>query len=104
MVLLAVWLGGCASAVSSGYGQGGMDSSGRSYAEAKADNRLTEAVTSALVRDREVSAMAIQVTTFTGVVTLRGTVPAAAMVRRAGQIAAGIAGVARVDNQLRSER
>ncbi|MCW8919184.1 MAG: BON domain-containing protein [Gammaproteobacteria bacterium] len=104
MGLLLLWLGGCASALSSGYGQGGMDSSGRSYETARADNRLSAAVTSALVRDREVSAMAIQVTTFNGVVTLRGTVPSAAMVRRAGQLAAGIAGVARVDNQLRVAR
>jgi hyperosmotically inducible protein len=102
--LLVLWLGGCASAVSSGYGQGGMDGSGRSYEEARADNRISAAVTTALVRDREVPAMDIQVSTFNGVVTLRGTVSSAAVARHAGQIAAGISGVVRVDNQLRSAR
>jgi osmotically-inducible protein OsmY len=103
-VLLAVWLGGCASAVSSGYGQGGLDASGRSYADARADNRITSAVTSALVRDREVPAMDIDVRTHHGVVTLSGSVPSTEVARRAARIAAGLPEVERVENRLRIAR
>lgn len=101
MAMLALWLGGCASAVSSGYGQGGRSSDGRSYAEAHADNRISAAVTAALVRDYEVSAMDIDVSTWNGVVTLRGSVRSRAMVYRAVRIAAAQPAVERVENRLR---
>ena len=101
MVLpLVLDLGGCASAVSSGYGQGGQDARGRDYAEARADNKLRAAVISALVNDREVPAMDITVAALHGVVTLSGRVPSAAAVRRAGRVAAMVSGVVRVDNRL----
>jgi hyperosmotically inducible protein len=101
MVVMALWLAGCASAVSSGYGQGGRDPYGRSYEEARADNLISAAVTSALVRDRAVPAVDIDVSTFSGVVTLSGSVPSVAIARRAGEIAAAVAEVKRVDNRLR---
>ena len=103
VMLLALLLGGCASAVSSGYGQGGRDADGRSYREARADNKLSAAVTSALVRDRSVPAMDIKVKTINGVVTLSGSVPSAAASRRAAQLAANVPGVKRVDNRLSVE-
>jgi hyperosmotically inducible protein len=102
--LLAVWLAGCASAVSSGYGQGGRSADGRSYAESRADNLISAAVTSALVRDREVPAMDIDVRTHDGVVTLSGSVPSAAIARRAAGIAADLPEVERVENRLRIAR
>jgi hyperosmotically inducible protein len=97
-------LGGCASAISSGYGQGGRDADGRSYAEARADNQITADVTAALVRDREVPAMDIDVQTLHGVVTLSGSVPSGTVSRRAGRIAAAVSGVAGVKNLLRIGR
>lgn len=100
-VVLALWLGGCASAVSSGYGQGGRSSDGRSYAEARADHQISAAVTTALVRDPGVPAMEIDVTTRSGVVTLRGSVPSSAIARRAASIAAALPEVERVENRLR---
>jgi hyperosmotically inducible protein len=100
IMLTAFLLSACASAVSSGYGQGGRDTSGRSYTEARADNLITTEVTDALVRDRKVSALDINVRTFDGVVTLTGRVPSAAMAHRAEEIAAAAAGVKRVDNRL----
>ncbi|MDH5786566.1 MAG: BON domain-containing protein [Chromatiales bacterium] len=99
-LLAALSLAGCASSISSGYGQGGRDADGRSYAEARADNKLSAAVTSALVRDRSVPAMGIKVRTVDGVVTLGGSVPSATASRRAVQLASAVAGVKRVDNRL----
>lgn len=104
MTVLAIWLSGCASAVSSGYGQGGRDSDGRSYADSRADNLISAAVISALVSDREVPAMKIDVRTLNGVVTLSGSVPSATVSRRAERIAAAVAEVKRVDNRLRIAR
>lgn len=103
-LLITGSLGGCASAVSSGYGQGGRDADGRSYAEARADNQITAAVTSALVRDRAVPAMDIDVKTLNGVVTLSGTVPSDVVSRRAERVAATVAGVRGVENRLRISR
>ncbi len=100
MMVLVMWLGGCASAVSSGYGQGGRDANGRSYAESRADNLISAAVTSALVRDRTVPAMDIDVRTLNGVVTLSGNVPSSSVARRAERIAAATDKVKRVENRL----
>ena len=104
ITVLVVWLSGCASAVSSGYGQGGRDADGRSYADSRADNRISAAVTSALVRDRTVPAMNIDVHTLNGVVTLSGSVPSAAAATRAGRLAAAVSDVKRVNNRLRATR
>lgn len=103
-LMLVVALGGCASAVSSGYGQGGRDADGRSYAEARADNKLSAAVTSVLVRERSVPAMGIKVKTTDGVVTLSGSVPSRSAASKAVQLAAAVPGVKRVDNQLSIKR
>lgn len=101
ITVAALILSACASAVSSGYGQGGRDTHGRSYQEARADNLITAAVTSALVRDPAVPAIDIDVRTFNGVVTLSGRVPTALSAQRAVEIAAAVADVKRVDNRLR---
>jgi len=104
LVVLAAGLYGCASAVSSGYGQGGQDASGRSYAEARLDNQISAAVTDSLVQDRWVSAMDIDVSTINGVVTLNGVVETTAMSTRASQLASRIDGVVQVINNLRIQR
>lgn len=101
IVLAAVWLSACASAVTSGYGQGGRDENGRSYAEARADNQISADVTAALVREPSVPAMGVTVRTYNGVVTLSGSVPTSAASRQATRTASGVAKVKRVDNRLR---
>lgn len=102
VMLLALY--GCATAVSSGYGQGGQSSDGRSYAEARADNHITAAVNTLLVRDKRIAAMDVRVSTYDGVVTLAGQVPSHSASRLAEQLAASVEGVERVDNRLRVGR
>lgn len=101
IVVLLTGLYGCASAISSGYGQGGRDTDGRSYAEARRDNQISAAVTDQLVQDRSISAMDIDVTTTNGVVTLTGVAANSAVASRAAQLAARVDGVAQVVNNLR---
>ncbi|MGM0594481.1 MAG: BON domain-containing protein [Pseudomonadota bacterium] len=103
-VLCAALLAGCASAVSSGYGQGGRSSDGRSYQEAHRDNRISAAVNRLLVGDRQVSAMDIDVATRDGVVTLVGTVADTTVARRAERLATSVEGVVQVINRLRVAR
>lgn len=99
--ILVIALAGCAGAVGSGYGQGGLNGDGRSYSEARADNNITAQVNMLLVQDREIPAMDIDVTTLNGVLTLSGTVPSHALIGRAGQLAASVDGVVKVINHLR---
>jgi osmotically-inducible protein OsmY len=100
LIALTMLLAGCAGAVGSGYGQGGRDSDGRSYAETRADNTLTARVTTLLVRDRQIPAMGITVRTRHGVVTLAGRVPSHSMALRAARLAATVNGVVAVENKL----
>lgn len=99
--ILVVMLTGCASAVGSGYGQGGFNDDGRSYSEARADNTITARVNTALVQDRQIPAMNIKVTTRNGVVSLNGTVPTREVAERAARLSASVKGVTRVVNHLR---
>jgi hyperosmotically inducible protein len=101
LAALFVSLYGCASAVSSGYGQGGRSDDGRSYEEARADNQITAAVNTLLVRDKRIRAMDIQVSTFNGVVSLEGSVPSRNDAAIAQSLAASVDGVRWVDNNLR---
>jgi len=101
MAALVLLLAGCASAVGSGYGQGGHEAEGRSYAEARADNTLTARVNTLLVQDRHIPAMGITVSTRNGVVTLTGQVPSRAVAARAERLAASVNGVTAVVNHLR---
>lgn len=99
--IMVVLLAGCASAVSSGYGQGGLNSDGRSYREARADNTITASVNTLLVQDRQIPAMDIEVVTLYRVVTLSGSVPSRNLAERATRLAASVEGVAKVVNHLR---
>jgi hyperosmotically inducible protein len=100
-IVLIALLAGCAGAVSSGYGQGGQERDGRSYAESRADNALTARVNTLLVQDRRIPAMAISVSTRRSVVTLEGRVPSREVAERAGRVAASVSGVTAVVNHLR---
>lgn len=98
--VLAMTLSACATAVSSGYGQGGRDSDGRAYSEAYGDNQISAAVNTLLVQDSQIRASDIRVGTRDGVVTLDGKVASSAQARRAASLAASVGGVSRVVNRL----
>ncbi len=96
-------LHGCAAGVAAGYGQGGRDVDGRTYQEAEADNRITAAVNRALVRE-QLPALAIDVQTRDGVVTLRGHVPNRDAAQRAIAVTRNVPGVREVRDELRISR
>ena len=104
VLALAMELAGCASAVSSGYGQGGLNNDGRSYSEARTDNAITARVNTLLVQDRQIPAMDIDVSTQHGVVSLNGTVPSYTLAERAARLAASVEGVNKVLNYLKVSR
>lgn len=104
VMALVMELAGCASAVGSGYGQGGRNTDGRSYSEARADNAITARVNTLLVQDRQIPAMDIQVATRNGVVSLNGTVPSYTLAERAARLAASVEGVNKVLNYLKVSR
>lgn len=92
---------GCATAVGSGYGQGGLTEDGRTYEAANADQRITAAVNTLLVKARDIDSLAVDVSTHDGVVTLDGEVPSRSVAYRAQSLAASADGVRRVINRLR---
>ena len=65
------------------------------------DTGLTAKVKTALARDPDVSAMDVNVTTYRGVVQLSGFVDNENQVRKAADVARGIAGVKDVYNDVR---
>jgi len=94
-------LGGCGTLVLGTAPAGGYDpGDGRSHEQFMADARISEAVTSRLVHDAVVDAMDIRVSTFRGVVTLRGTVSGPRIAQRAVNLARGVPGVRRVTSEL----
>lgn len=64
------------------------------------DAAITSAVSARLAADSRLGAMRIDVDTVNGHVALRGSAPDAAARERAEQLAASVAGVVGVDNQL----
>jgi osmotically-inducible protein OsmY len=64
------------------------------------DATTTAKVKAALARDRDVSAMDVNVTTYRGVVQLSGFVDNENQVRRAGEVARGVDGVKDVYNDV----
>jgi len=99
-LLLLLLLGGCAAG-SLGYGQGGRSEDGRSYEEARADNRIAAAVNRRLVRAPGLRATDIHVACRNGVITLTGRVATSEAAHRAAQLARDVAGVRGVNNALR---
>lgn len=64
------------------------------------DSVITAKVKAALVEDKQISAMKINVSTKDGVVTLKGSVPSAELGQHALQLVAGIDGVLDVKSDL----
>jgi hypothetical protein len=73
----------------------------RTVGEATGDAAVTAKVKAALLAEKGVDGMKINVDTRDGNVILSGNVPEQAQVERATQVARGIDGVKNVDNQLR---
>jgi hyperosmotically inducible protein len=73
----------------------------RTVGEATGDAAVTAKVKAALLAERGVDGMKINVDTRDGNVTLSGNVPEPAQVERATQVARGIDGVKAVNNQLK---
>lgn len=64
------------------------------------DAGITTAVNAELAKDKDLSALKINVDTSAGKVTLKGTAPSAAAKDHATALAQGVKGVTSVDNQL----
>lgn len=64
------------------------------------DAAITVSVNAELTKDPSLSALKINVDTVNGAVLLKGSAPTTAARERATQLAAGVKGVTRVDNQL----
>jgi hyperosmotically inducible protein len=99
LLVLSVWLGGCASLVATGVATPSVDD-GRTRAEMRADADVTNRINDAFVRDASVPAMNIRVFTYRGTVTLSGRVPSRSVVHRALAIVRGTPGVRSVRNRL----
>ena len=93
-------LSGCASLLIGNSGNSHSNSS-RGSSSSSSDARITNTVNSALVRERGISSLDVYVSTYNGVVTLKGYVASTALKNRAGQVAASSSGVKSVRNQLR---
>ena len=74
-----------------------MGAAGASKVE---DGVITTKVNAALVADKDLSAVKIDVDTKNGIVTLTGPAPTAAAKEHATEIAKGVKGVTSVNNQL----
>ena len=76
----------------------GVPGAGSSYAD---DAMITAKVKAALIEDKEVQAVKIDVKTTQGVVVMSGTVPNAAVGKRALQLASSVQGVRDVKSELK---
>lgn len=73
---------------------------GETMADKAKDASITASVNAELAKDKDLSALRINVDTVGGKVALRGTAPDAASRERATQLASRVDGVKSVDNQL----
>jgi hyperosmotically inducible protein len=96
IALLALGAGGVLSLPTGCAGTATRESSGE-YVD---DASITTKVKAAFVKDEVVKAMQVDVTTFKGVVQLSGFVDTAAQKERAGQVAAAVANVRSVQNNI----
>ena len=97
--MLALALAGCASAPG-GIGSGNTATGTRTAGQAVDDATIGTKLKAALVADKELSALKVNVDTTQGNVKLRGEVKNLAQWRRAAELARSIEGVKSVDNQL----
>jgi hyperosmotically inducible protein len=95
-------LAGCAAAVVGGAAAGGyyVGKDERSVGEISSDATITSTINTRYVQDKQVSALAINVDTYRGVVTLYGKVPSQTVAQRAVEIARNVKGVKQVVSKL----
>jgi hyperosmotically inducible protein len=91
---------GCASLVVSGQATGSAANDARTPAEQSADADITYRINAAYVDDPVIPAMDIRVSTYRGVVTLRGALAEREAIRRAVALAKSTRGVKRVRADL----
>lgn len=95
ILFTAILVSGCASlVVGTGGGSSGNDS--RSSDQIRSDAVITNKINRAYVKDKNIPAMDIRVSTLRGAVTLKGNVSNGKIKVRAVSIAKGIAGVKKV--------
>lgn len=85
--------GGCASTAT-------QESTGEYFSDAT----ITAKVKAAILNEPDLKSTEINVETFKGVVQLSGFVSSQAAVQRAGEVARGVKGVKRVQNDLRLKK
>jgi hyperosmotically inducible periplasmic protein len=95
MLATAMLAAGCGT-----FGGDRSDGSGKSAGAVVDDALITSKVKTALLADKDISGLKINVDTSKGVVSLKGEVKTLALRRKAESIAAGVDGVRKVDNQL----
>jgi hyperosmotically inducible protein len=101
LFLLAAATSGCGALVVGGAGggyHGARDE--RSAEQVSRDAAITSSINARYVQDDLVSAMAVKVDTYNGMVTLRGSLPSARAVERAVSLARTTGGVTRVVSRL----
>jgi hyperosmotically inducible protein len=98
-----IGLTGCVPILIGGAAAGGyyIGQDERSAAQIAEDGAITTRVKTRFVGDRYVDALAINVDTRAGVVTLNGAVATRFEREQAEKLAAGVSGVQRVDNRIR---
>ena len=101
-LLVAGLLNGCAALVVGGAAAGGyyVEKNKRTMAEIYDDAGITASINSKFLKDSLVSAVAVNVDTEYGEVTLKGTVDNPAVARRAYDLAYSVEGVTRVISEL----
>ena len=101
LLFLAILLlsAGCTSLV---VGTGGNSSSNDSgtYEQSRSDANITNKINRAFVKDKAISAVDIRVSTYSGVVTLKGNVSSSKIEARAISVASSVAGVKKVNSLL----
>jgi len=90
---------GCTSLVV-GTGGNSSNNDSRTYEQSRSDASITNKINRAYVKDKVIPAVDIRVSTYSGVVTLKGNVSSRKIEARAISIASSIAGVKKVKSLL----
>lgn len=102
MCLSTMTLSGCGALVVGGAAAGGyyVGKDDRTLGEITDDATITSTINTRFVKDKQVSALDINVDTRRGVVTLYGSVASHSIANRAVEIAQGVKGVRQVISKL----
>jgi len=95
--LLTAVLLSCGTIVVTGCANSGHE---RSTGEVVDDATITTKVKTALLAEKDINSLAIEVKTFNGTVQLSGFVDSQWQIDKAGEVAAGVKGVQNVQNNL----